>query len=326
MLTTLLIVAIVIISLGTLKPLLVPSKRLRVIEDILADLHIVQLLITDEQEYGLAANIRFFKAVRHPLTYLFWQLLEAPRLDADKLLELADLPLPEWEAQLYKDLDRLERRRFPGLLKPLAANLAAQPGVTFLDLGCGSMEVERQVLISLNRRKDHRPRIFIGVDLSPASYDIIARNFKQYASEVAVHRVEKLDTATLRSLIAGAPKQHLVVFVQADALSLLERLQPGDVDVVYSSKFKHHLPKQLKPKLDKLAATAGKVALEFDDYRTALSWIPLVLTAWSKPVLLNGALLSRLRQPAKRELVKSKHHTPVTFYNPPGSYIKRLRG
>jgi len=300
-------------------------RRTSVIKEILTDLERVKKEGSQESDfqYAVRENIRFFQAAKQPLSFLRWQLFVAPHVDASRLLELADLSLPKWETELYKGLRLMERKKFPGLLSPLCRTLADTSAKVYLDAGCGAMEVERQVIELLTQRNDHSSRVFVGLDQSPSSYDVIQETFRDLVGQV---EIIKLKTPSRKALLLALKpgKKHRIVFVKADALTLEEWLLPQEIDVVYSSRFKHHLPVLKKKQMDESLKAIGKVVLEYDDYRTAFSWIPQALAAWSRPVLLNGALLSRLRQPSKQILKKERRIYAIRFFNPPGSYIKTL--
>ena len=297
-----------------------PTKRKRLIGQIITDLKEYKEIAPRDEQYGVGENIRFFKASKHVITFLMWQLFYASSIDADNLLEIADLPLPRWERMLYKDLQRVERRRFPGLLRPLTTTLSNLDARVFLDIGCGTMEVERQLMQALQAKGDKKPRVFVGLDMSGSAYEMIQKTFEHDSDKVSIHRIPSLESNIIKPFVDSGHKKHQVLFVEADAMHAAD---PNNypVDVVYSSKFKHHLKHSLKLPFDHAIAPLGKIVLEFDDYRTATSWIPISITAWKRPVLLNGGLLSRLRQPFKAKLSKQPN---VLFFSPPGSYIKQI--
>jgi SAM-dependent methyltransferase len=295
-----------------------PSRRQKQIDAILKDLR--GFKPRRAEEYALAENIRFFEAAKNPFSFVRWQLVHAPKIEADKLLELADYPFPKWQDVMYEQLNSVERKEFPGLLKPLRNYLSKVNATVFMDIGCGNMEVERQLLKVFG----DDVKVFVGIDLSSEAVGMIQKNFSEQIGTVEIRQATSLDKKTLDLCRGWKGPKHLIVFVQKDALKIDPAELKGRVDVIFSSKFRHHLPADNRLKLDELMVSVGCPALEFDDYRTAPSWIPLALTAWRKPALLNGALLSRLRQPSKKELKQAKASN-VQFFSPPGSYIKILR-
>lgn len=301
------------------------TQRSQILHEILADLEELEKESwrSKDFQYALRENIRFFQAIKDPLSFLKWQLFHAPHIDASRLLELADLPLPKWEARLYEGLRWIERKKIPGLLTPLCRTLARSSGRVYLDIGCGAMEIERQVVRLLAQHHTTSPRVFIGVDQSSSSYAAIQGTFHDLTDKVEVMKLTNLNPKSLSSALKPGNK-HRVVFIEADALALEGKLSRKEVDIVYSSRFMHHLTDPQKKQFDKSLKRMGKIILEYDDYRTALSWIPQTLSAWSRPVLLNGALLSRLRQPSKKSLQKEGYGHNIRFFSPPGVYIKEI--
>lgn len=309
-------ILVFVIFYGAVKP----SKRKATIDSILLDLEDLLVTQTDGKK-PIEENIRFFRATKHVVTFLLWQLFHAPRVNKDDLLELADLPIQRWEKQLYKDLQWVERKRFPGLLRPLTTYLANKDAKIMLDIGCGSMEVERQVISLLNRDKSHKKRIFIGVDNSPTALQMIEENFKNKRDLVSIHSIRSLDRKDIAEHLDGELLKHRILFLHDSANNIVNEKHKY-IDVAFSCKFKHHLSEDRKKQFDISITNLAREAIEFDDYRTASSWIPLAITAWRRPALLNGALLSRLRQPSKSELGQDERSHMIKLYNPPGSYIK----
>lgn len=320
----LVIVLTFIVLVALLGKFVLPSKRKKLIASIISDLEEYRLRAPVSEHYGIDENSRFFRAIKHIPTFLYWAVVHSPSITADKLLEIADLELPHWERQLYKDLRWVERKNFPGLLRPLVNTLEACDARIFLDIGCGAMEVERQIILRDARRKTPRPRIFIGVDLSETALEVIHATFKNHEDSVSIHNITSLSAKELSSFLDQKHVKHQILFLNADAtkLALSEHIS---VDVVYSSKFKHHLRNADKHTFDISIKPLAPIVMEFDDYRTAFSWVPLALTGWKRPILLNGALLSRLRQPAKNSLKKQTKTQTIRFFSPPGSYIRYLK-
>ena len=80
-------------------------------------------------------------------------------MDKTKLLELTDFPFSHWDKEMHRKLIEMEKKDFPGLVKPLVdgvvnlilgKNRSRFIGVS---LGCGGMEVERQIIKKLIHKK-----------------------------------------------------------------------------------------------------------------------------------------------------------------------------
>ena len=298
------------------------SQRRRVIGAIVADLeHLIAECGPGFRRRAIEANLDFFRAARSPVTFLWWQLGRARRVDADHLLELADFPLTSWQAQLYRDLGWAERKSFPGLLTPLVQFLSASNAKTFLDFGCGAMATERQVILAGSGLAGPG-RFFLGLDSSPVAWDLIQETFGDMADAVQLIRIQDLIGLDPEGLLSQSICPNVVAFLNADVTALAPS---GKVfDIAFSSKFAHHLNYEQNENITQQAMRIAKRYVEYDDYKSSLSWIPPTLMAWRRPVLLNGALLSRLRQPTKRQLLNFPRFSHVTFHSPPGAYIAEV--
>ena len=284
--------------------------------------------------YGIDALRDLCRAVETLPGLLRWLRRSSQSLDGDRLLELGDLR-EEWQGELYADLCQIERRRFPGLVAPLRAalqSLAHEGLEVFVDVGCGAMEVERQIAHRRRAaRPPHTPIVMIGIDRSNEALVAAQRNL----SEFQLDQIEAIDGPTLERLRndADAPSRGgiALAFLKADAMSLLERLTPvADlVDVVFWSRFLHHLPASDKSTLEALATTRAEVVLDYDDLRGGRLFACLpAATAWNRPVLLIDALVSWLRDPTRGQVIAkaaADTNQQVTFRNPPGVYLRQIR-
>jgi hypothetical protein len=313
---------IVILILAAL--IVLPSlsrSRQRKLTLIIKDLEKLKAKASPEMQNAIAENITFFRAIKTIPGYIYWALTRRPAIDGQKLLEIADLPLPQWEQELYKDLSHVERKKFPGLLKPLCEfllkGIKTKQYSTILDLGCGGMEVESQVLSALQRTGIKRPIVFVGVDSAPQAWGATQDTFAEFHNRVKVEQIKSL------SVLKNYPaKKPTIFFYRGDALKSA-RSDGHNFDLVFSSRFRHHLSKSDKSKLDRISQQIPSTVIEYDDFSTAFSWIPPILTAWYRPILLNGAIFSQLRQPSKTELKNQKQKgSDIKFFSPPGSYIK----
>ena len=265
------------------------------------------------------------KAARSVPGFLWWIAARRRRIDAARLLELADLGVPEWEEELYELLVRVERRGFPGLLRPLCdclVQLALDERQTaFLEVGCGPMEATRQVMERLANEGNAVPRVFVGLDRSPRAWEAIRRNFASADAQLLEIAAESFDLGTLRRLAADSG-QTQVVFVRADIAAPPAGLRAFDVS--FSCKLRHHVRLEDRHRFDAWLSSVATVSVEYDDYRGPLTWLGPSVVAWRHPVLLNGAILSQVRQPTKSEALTMVGQR-TRLHNPPGSYLRVVR-
>jgi len=298
----------------------IPSRQKKITE-IIRDIENLLKVIPETERYAIIENIAFFRACRSLPGYIYWGVTRRKKIQPKRLLEIADLPLPKWEQELYNNLSIIERRNFPGLTKPLRNILIHE--IThrgrriILDLGCGSMEAERQTLHEIKRLKYNVNPIFIGVDSSPQAWDAIKSAFSEFSNFVHIKKIYNKED------INKNPAKPTVYFYCADGLEAARQLK-GKYDLLFSSRFKHHLNQNDKKKINKIYKEVP-LAIEYDDYRTKLGWILPLSTAWNRPILLNGAVFSQIRQPSKTTLLREKSnnkHPKIKMFNPPGAYAR----
>lgn len=302
----------------------ISPKRQAKISAVISDLEKYKVTSSPETHYAINENIVFFKAIRTFLGYCYWGFSRRRKIDPNKLLEIADLPLPRWEKELYSDLSHVERKEFPGLSKPLRKllvdHIASNNAAVLLDLGCGSMEVERQTLVMLKRKSLDANPIFIGVDSAPQALQAIEANFEDLQQEVDIKKLDSLKDFNPKTL-----NKPTIFFYCGDALEVAD-LHGHKYDLIFSSRFRHHLNKDEKARIDSISHRLTHYVIEYDDYHTSMSWLPPVLTAWYRPILLSAANFSQIRQPSKKSLMKQKSlkqsSTKVLLFRPPGSYAK----
>lgn len=302
----------------------ISPKRIKKIQKIIYDLESLSRNAPNNQKYALNELLIFFRLIYTIPGFFWWGFTKRAKLDGLHLLELADLPLPIWEAELYRDLSHVERKPFPGLSKPLRNKiveyLSENTGLPLLDLGCGSMEVERQSLSRiLQDHSDYKP-VILGIDLSADAYLSIKDNFVDFTPEIMIKQIDSLE-----NIESMQYEQPTILFYQGDALDVANT-HGHNFGMIFSSRFRHHLNEEAMRKLDSISHKYSHYVVEYDDYRTATSWIPPLMTAWYRPVLLSAAIFSQLRQPTKIELIKQKKqmvpHLEIKLFNPPGSYTR----
>lgn len=308
------------------------GKRTKVINEILADLQKLETTCPPEQRYALEENVRFFKASRSPLAYFWWLLTRAPFIDGERLKELADFGIPRWEKELLVELAKAEKKKLPGIIKPLVNVIVdfveknrARDSIILMDLGCGGMEVEKQIIRHLVNKEYPRQLIFIGVDKSDTSYGVARENLKDVESLIQMNDIEELNEKTLNDFKNLSGKRMLLIWCKNDILELDKCFRDKTIDLIFYSKFKHHLDSEGKSELDRVTTQIGKVVMEYDDYRSWPLLVPQSIFAWRSPVLLNGAVFSRLRDPALQELASQPLPGWNTQFFKIGSYLKVYR-
>jgi SAM-dependent methyltransferase len=314
---------ILILVLALLAGLSVSPSRHKKLDFIVRDLQNLLKTARPDQVYAINENIAFFRAIKTIPGYVAWAATRRRNIVAKNLLEIADFPLPRWEKELYDDLAHVERKNFPGLTKPLrnllVAYIKSKKSAILLDLGCGGMEAERQAIVELRKQGVQHSTAYVGIDLAPQAWDSIQDNFNELKGEVDIKKIS--DISDIERYKTDKPT---ILFHCGNALEIAS-LHGHRFDLIISSRFRHHLDGAGKKLLDHISLNIANELIEYDDYRSAFSWIAPLLTAWYRPILLNGAIFSQIRQPWKHDLRATKSDTgklTVKIFSPPGSYAK----
>ena len=296
-------------------------NRKEMIAAIISDLESLRAKGTFAK-YAIEENLAFFEAMRSGLTYTSWLLFRAPWIDPAKLLELTDFPLPKWVREMHLQLIEIERREFPGLIRPLVDHLfqfvTQENPRTLVNFGCGGMEAERQVIERLRKTGYPNRLIFIGVDKSPIVKDIARANMKGLVDAIDFYEVEELRQEFLTGLLTANLSKHAVVMCKNDIFEMDKLFNERAFDLIFHSMFRHHLSDSQKASLDRVASRLAKAVMEYDNYRSWLQLIPPSIAIWGLPPLLNGAVLSRLKAPVRKEGSTS---TSLRFFNMTGTYL-----
>lgn len=293
-----------------------PLKRSAEIKEILSDLQ--TLKSHPDYKEGVKLNVEFFNAIRSPFSYVWWLMFRALKLRRDraKIVELADLPFPRWQKELLETLSWFEiwmLRILQPIRKQIIQELERLKGIkkepiVIASLGCGGMELERQIIYQLLRRHFNFPLIFIGVDYSPAVPDVINSKFGNLVSKglLQIKIISHLGAEELNGLKAEAVSRgFLVVLLNTDAFELKE-LAEDSFDLVYHTRLRHHLTGEESRKLDELATHLAPKAIEVDDLFSLSGIIIMSIFLWRFPALLNGGILSSLRDFSQKELLSQK--------------------
>ncbi|HEY4476863.1 MAG TPA: hypothetical protein VJB69_02705 [Candidatus Paceibacterota bacterium] len=286
--------------------------RKQLLDEIIVDLEIHKKSGQCENSYALEANLNFFRSLYRFRDFWHWFRKVRPTLDGKRLLELSDFHLSngKWERMLQKELLEIEKWKFPDVLgrirKEILKQIAElnQPGrhLILVSIGSGSMEIERQLIIKLREKGNNQKIIFFGIDNSNTSLDIANENLVDL--KIKLFRISNLDQGKVNQLKQEFQnEQYTVVLINGDAVKLETYFGQKNIDLAYHSKFKHHLPDNLKIKLDRMIEIVAKRGIENDDLNCWIINLGSIKANWkNRPVLLNGALLSFLRDPSKEEL------------------------
>jgi hypothetical protein len=279
-----------------------------------------------QQQYAIEQNLAFLQAARSFPRYFIWLLAKANKIDGNRLLELTDFSVPEWENELQVRLVFMEKKSFPGMITPLRDAIvkfviAKQPSV-LMDFGCGGMELERQVITELKKNNYSKKLTFLGVDQSRTVHEVAKDNLKELNEVCQIKEIETLSPALLAETQNTSNFQYLAILCRNDIFKLTEQFPAQSVDLIYYSKFRHHLSEEQKTQLDRISTALAKTVMEYDDYRSWGLLIPQSIVTWPFPILLNGAVFSRFRDYTKMQLLDTlAEKWKIKFY-PVGSYIK----
>ena len=141
-----------------------------------------------EYKEAVKQNTEFFRAIRSPFGYAWWLVFRAPKLRKNRarIVELLDMPFPEWQKMVLETLSWFEV--WMHSLEPITNRIiqeverlkeTKQEPITLASIGCGGMELERQVIYQLIRNRFKFPLIFIGIDYSPPSFEVAQSKFEK---------------------------------------------------------------------------------------------------------------------------------------------------
>jgi len=301
-------------------------NRKEQINRIISDLENMREKVPQEESYALEENIVFFRAIYSFYDYILWLISRARKIDKERLLELTDFPFPEWQRELHICLAEMEKKPFPGMITPLRDAIVNyiyenDPEI-LMDLGYGSMEVERQYLSILKEKGYSRKLIIIGIDLSPLVAELAIKNLEELGSFI---NIVKASTVSFSDILKFKNKdKHTLILAQNNIFDLGHCFSDSQIDLIYYSKFKHHLTKNQREDLDHVVSSLGKNVIEYDDIYSFLNLLLPSLGAWKYPVLLNGAIFSRLRDPNRETLRSSEGNGWSVKFFRNGSYLRSL--
>jgi SAM-dependent methyltransferase len=281
------------------------------IKEILADLK--SLESHPEYKEATKQNTEFFRAIRNPFSYAWWLIFRAPKLRKNRarIVELLDMPFSKWQKAVLETLSWFEV--WMHVLEPIKNQIIQElealrqdkkEPIAMASIGCGGMELERQIIYQLVRKRFNFPLIFIGIDYAPASFEVAKAKFKNLEDKglLQVKTVSHLGVEELNDLKAEAASHRFtVVLLKANAFDL-EKLPANSLDLVYHTRLRHHLTTAEGQKLDKLTAHLAPKLVELDDLFTIRGILITSIFAWRFPAVLSGAIFSFLRDSSQEEL------------------------
>lgn len=300
-----------------------PQNRKKIIAEVLKDLELLKNNPSINQ-YAINENIAFFEATKSIFSYIKWLITKASKIDGTRLLEINDL-LPKWDLTMHRKLIEMERRDFPGLITPLVKRvleilLTANKPMVLVNLGCGGREAERQVISNLIINKYDNRLVFVGVDRSPTTAQLIKENFKDLFNKVEFYEIDHLDNQKLQEIVKKQKKQFLIVLCKNDIFQLDKYFQRKSFDLAFHVLFKHHLNIKEKNALDDILKKVSVSVIEYDGYLSWNNMIPQTIVGWNEPVFLNAEIFSHLRFLSKKELL-DKHKNKKIIFTKIGYYL-----
>jgi len=308
---------------------LIIIRRAREIREIISDLESLK----GDPQYREAAeiNIGFFKAARSPFSFIHWLIFTAPKLRKrrDELLELGDLPLEKWQQRAYQALAGVERHRFGrrtsgGFTLELSRAILrvkrikdSGEAMVLLDVGFGGGELGYRVVEGLHRV----PLVYIGLDITPANIEVAKEVFRPLCErgEIIFREVPALNDGVIDALRqeASDTSRKVVAVCLGDIFDLDKHVSPGKIDLICHSRVLHHIKAALRPRLEDICRRLSPATLEMDDRYCCSFMFWSVLGTWviyPSVTLMNGAILSWLRDPAEEELTGYYRLVPPFCY------------
>jgi SAM-dependent methyltransferase len=191
------------------------------------------------------------------------------------------------------------------------------------DLGFGGGELGRQVF----KRLPDVSLVYVGIDISPAIMETAKQAFQPLHEngEIIFNGLPTLNDEVVDALgrEASSTGKKVVAVWCGDILTLDKHLSPGKIDIIWHARVFHHLNSADKARLVDICRQLSPVTVEMDDRNCFWLKFWAVVTTWlihPDVALMNGAILSCLRDPAKEEL------TGYFKLVPPFSYIRLIFG
>ena len=122
---------------------------------------------------------------------------------------------------------------------------------------------------------------------------------------IPLEKVSLLNSTILAELNSKhSNDQFYAVLFKGDAMKGDQYLKNGEIDILFYTKFRHHLTNSQRTDFDKMALSSSDHIIEDDLLNNLFMFtVPLIgRSQWKHPVLLNGGMFSALRCPTRKEV------------------------
>lgn len=254
-------------------------------------------------QYSIDQNIIFFRSISSYCHFLRWFRKYRNNIDSSKLTELTDFENKSFRDELHYGLLEIERKGYPGLTTPLVKtvfnyiNNLNKPALIG-EMGSGSLEVIRQIIIRILKQNINTKLTFIAFDKVYSSSQMAINNLASLKDKIDIYENDDLTREYLNKVYSQSSKNIIVILVSKDIFDLNLEKQKIKFDVIYHSFFKHHIENTNKPILDSMIEEISLKSYEYDDFRSSFGVLIHAFYTWKNPVLMNGAVFSIFRSPA----------------------------
>jgi SAM-dependent methyltransferase len=293
-------------------------KRTEEIRGIISDLQ--ELKSNGQFVTAIDMNIDFFRFANNLFRFIPWFIFYIPkiRIDLYNLLELGDLPIVEWQPKGYIGLAKIEDNRFARIMVTDFINELCRlvlkvnrlkprsESVVIFDLGCGGGCLCSEVLC----RNKRIPIVCIGIDNMPANIELAKARFTPIhdRGEVIFKSISKICDNTIDNLSLEAKRTGRNVFAiyRGDFFKLDKLISSSKIDMIFHSRVIHHLGLEDRYLLERMCQRLSFITVELEDIYSRVMPLLAAIVTWGidhcNPALMNGGVLSCIRDPGKEDL------------------------
>jgi hypothetical protein len=310
-------------------------KRDEIIKQVLDELVQLRAYTVDKNKlYAIDENIFFFRSIKNLGNYLSWFFFRYPKIVPENILEINDL-LPKWDKEVIRCLINLEKKKFPGLIKPLVNEIynfiinSKNREIFLVNIGSGGMEVERQVIQKLlsNNNNFDKKIIFIGIDQSKEAHEVAKENLFSLPIFLNIYQSNEINL----DLLEGIKKDNnfiSIILINNNIFNLIKSFEEKKLekpfDIIFHSLFKHHLSYKDGLYLDQIIKKICNIYLEYDGFKKPILFVPHTLEAWRNPIFLNATIFSDIRYFKKDEIKKRYQNIGELKFFKIGTYLLKV--